>query len=126
MSSENEQAYLARLEATIQSLQRSAQESGRELAESQRERAGEARSGAMGPDWQDVQRRIDAGQTSLADVFTGRDDSPAAQRLVRLSQENLTRMAEEVQPPPEVVDELAAADTQWTHLQNRPERTDPE
>ena len=63
-----------------------------------------------------MQRRIDDGQTTLLDVFSGRDESPAAVRLLRLSQANLTAMAAEVEPPQDVVDDLAAAEAQWDRI----------
>jgi len=107
------ETYLRRLEATIAGLERDAQQAERELAESQERRAEEARKGALGADWQAVQRRIDAGQTTLADVFTGRDDSPAATRLLRQSQETLSRIALAAEPPAEVLEELAAAEAEW-------------
>ena len=76
---------LARLEALIGSLQREERESARELDESERARASAAREGRLGPEWQAVQRRIDAGETSVRDVFSGRDESPEARRLRELS-----------------------------------------
>ncbi|MBX3094810.1 MAG: hypothetical protein KF680_09800 [Cryobacterium sp.] len=50
----------------------------------QRERA--ARSGELGTAWQKVQQRIDLNQTTLDDVFSGRDESPEARQLVQQSQ----------------------------------------
>ena len=84
---------LARLEALIGSLEREARASERELADSDRERASAARDGRMGPEWQRVQRRIDAGETTVLDVFSGRDESPEAVRLRELSRTNLSRCA---------------------------------
>jgi hypothetical protein len=116
MSAPDAERYLARLESVIAGLERDARQAERELAESQERRAQDAREGRMGRDWQDVQRRIDAGQTSLRDVFSGRDDSTAAQRLAQLSRENLSRMAAEAEPPEDVVEELAAAEAQWDRV----------
>lgn len=107
------EAHLRRLEGMIAGLERDTRRAERELAESQERRAEEARKGALGADWQAVQRRIDAGQTTLGDVFTGRDDSPAARRLLQQSQENLSRIALESPPPAEVLEELAAAEAEW-------------
>lgn len=112
----NEADYLARLQSTIAGLQGLVAQSERELADSQEERADEARSGAMGRDWQRVQRDIDEGRTTLADVFSGRDDSPAARRLRELSRDNIARLA--AQMPPDVENELAEADAGWDRIQH--------
>jgi hypothetical protein len=58
-------------------------------AEATARREEAARRGDLGPDWQRVQRRIDTGRTTLADVFTGQDDSPEARRLAERSRETL-------------------------------------
>ena len=103
--SAHEEEYVARLESLLAGLQRDAAESQRELVESQQQRAEAARNGELGRDWQDVQRRIDAGQATLNGVFSGEDDSPAARRLLDLSQQNISRMAEEM--PIELQEEVA-------------------
>lgn len=113
MSSRDEE-YVARLESMIAGLQREAAESQRELEESQEQRAQAARDGSMGRDWRDVQRRIDAGQTTVADVFSGQDDSAAAQRLVELSRENIARMADTLSP--ELQEELYTAEAEYSQL----------
>lgn len=118
MSAADAERHLARLESLIAGLERDTRQAERELEESRERRAQDAREGRMGRDWQEVQRRIDAGQTSLRDVFTGRDDSPAAQRLAQLSRENLSRMAVTAEPPPDVVDDLAAAEAQWDRIRD--------
>jgi len=56
------------------------------------EHARAARAGELGSDWQAVQRRIDSGRSSLADVFAGRDESPEARRLRDLSRRNLAEL----------------------------------
>jgi hypothetical protein len=48
-----------------------------------------ARSGALGPDWQAVQRRVDRRETTLRAVFSGEDTSREAEALRELSQQNL-------------------------------------
>lgn len=111
--------YVERLRSTIEALEAMARQSGRELADSQDRRAEAARDGRLGRDWQDVQRRIDEGHTSLADVFSGRDQSPAARRLLDLSQQNIARMAEQLDAPAEVEEERAAAEQQWDRLRRR-------
>jgi hypothetical protein len=116
MTGGNAEEHLARLQSLMEGLERDVRQAGRELAESQEARAEDARSGRLGPDWQAVQRRIDNGTTTLADVFTGGDDSPEAIRLRELSQQNLTQLAVEFEPPPEVETELAAAELEWAAL----------
>lgn len=56
------------------------------------ERAEQARSGALGPDWSVVQGRIDLGQTSLQAVFSGEDASPEAERLRDVATRNLEEL----------------------------------
>ena len=114
--------YVERLRSTIEALETMARQSERELAESQDQRAEAARDGRLGRDWQDVQRRIDDGHTTLADVFSGRDGSPAARRLLDTSQQNIARMAEQLDAPAEVEEELAAAEQQWDRLRGRSSR----
>ena len=116
MSSSREEQLISQLEGMIAGLDRVAEQTRREDAERDEQRAEAARSGELGRDWQDVQRRIDGGQTTLLDVFSGRDDSPAAARLLAQSQANLAVMALEAEPPQEVVDDLAAAEAQWDRI----------
>ena len=119
---------MQRLEAMVAGLEAKARESERRRAVTDTRRAEAARSGELGADWQAVQRRIDAGQTTLRDVFGGTDDSPEAQRLVRLSRDNLERLAAQ-DPPDEVAAEMAALDQQWDRLRGvrpgRPEEQPP-
>jgi hypothetical protein len=42
------------------------------------ERAKQARSGNLGPEWQRLQRRIDLNETSLTNIVSGADGSPEA------------------------------------------------
>ena len=116
MTTAREQELIGRLESMITELDRVAEQTQREDAERDAQRADAARRGDLGPDWRDVQRRIDAGQTSLRDVFGGSDDSPAAARLREQSSANLEALAAQVEPPQEVVDELAAAEAQRARL----------
>ena len=121
MSPNNASEHLARLESMVADLERQAEESRRELNESLAQRATEAREGRLGKDWQDVQRRVDAGVTTVADVFSGRDDSPAARRLAELSRQNLASLSEEYRRDPENVEELKAAEAHWARLRGRPD-----
>ena len=120
MTSSREEQLIAQLEGMIAGLDQVAEQTRREDAERDEQRAEAARTGQLGRDWQDVQRRVDDGQTTLLDVFSGRDESPAAIRLLARSQANLAAMAVEAEPPQEVVDDLAAAEAQWDRIA-RPE-----
>lgn len=105
----------ARLDAEI------AQDADR-FARADAERAEAARDGRLGDDWQDVQERIDQGRTSLQDVFSGADDSPAARALREVSRRRLRETVDEweqvdaeddpaAEPSPRVVVGGAAADS---------------
>jgi hypothetical protein len=89
-------------------------ESSRDLANDARERESAAREGRMGRDWQQVQARIDAGQTRLEDVFSGADTSPAAVNLRQLSEQNLETQREYL--PDELMEELAETEKAWERL----------
>lgn len=114
MSRGREVELLARLEGTIATLDRLQVEAHRELAQSQQERAEQARSGALGRDWREVQDRIDRGDSSLRDVFAGRDDSAAARRLLEQSRERIASYAE--QAPLELQEEVGRLDAEGRHL----------
>ena len=114
MSVGREQELLGRLEALIGQVDRLAAQVQREDSEREEQRAAAARRGELGPDWQEVQRRIDAGDTSLREVFGGADDTAPAVRLRGEAQRNLTLLAADT--PPEVAEELAATRAQWDGL----------
>ncbi|NTW40455.1 MAG: hypothetical protein HGA44_11315 [Cellulomonadaceae bacterium] len=59
------------------------------------QRAAAARSGSLGPDWRKVQGRIDLGETTLHDVFSGADTSSAAVRLREASAARLARLRDD-------------------------------
>lgn len=63
-----------------------------EFADADQKRADAARKGELGPEWRTIQKRIDTGQTSVADVFSGTDTSPEAETLRRMSRRNLERL----------------------------------
>lgn len=86
-------AHVARIEELVGQVERIAREVQEHDADRDVERAEAARRGDLGHDWQDVQRRIDAGRTTLAAVFTGEDESPAAERLREESRRRLTAMS---------------------------------
>ncbi|GAA1160504.1 hypothetical protein [Nocardioides aquiterrae] len=111
---------IARLHALVDGLQQQVAASDRELAAQQDERAEAAREGRLGPDWRAVQQRIDRGETTLRAVLGGVDVTPEAARLREQARENLARLAVEVEPPAEVVAELAAAEAQWERVRRGP------
>jgi hypothetical protein len=67
------------------------------------------RRGDLGPQWQTMQRRIDAGETSLEALFTGKDESPLAQAMLATSRKRLTEMAQtpEAERPASFTEALA-------------------
>lgn len=58
------------------------------------ERAERARRGELGPEWRTVQQRIDLNQTTLEDVFSGVDETSAAEALRATARKNLARVRE--------------------------------
>jgi hypothetical protein len=108
---------LARLEALLGTLEREARASERELAESDRVRAAAAREGRLGPEWQVVQRRIDAGETTVLDVFSGRDESPEARRLREMSSANLQALRDSM--PEALAEEVEDSDEAFDRMRER-------
>ena len=99
-----EEQLLRQVEGILAENQRDAERVARDDAEREERRAAAARVGRLGPDWRAVQRRIDAGETSLAEVFGGGDESPAAVRLRTQSRATI----EVMELPDDLVDEVAA------------------
>lgn len=66
-------------------------EADRELTEKREEAA---RRGELGEDWRKIQERIDSGETTLRDVFSGKDTSDAAAALRQTAQRNITKSIE--------------------------------
>ena len=115
-------AYEERIRTAIDRIERI----GREIDERHRspdaEREERARRGDLGPQWQTMQRRIDAGETSLEAVFTGKDESPLAQAMLAASRKRLTEMAQtpEAERPEsftEALEELTATRAQVEGMQ---------
>lgn len=71
------------------------------------DRARRARAGELGPEMQQLQRRIDSGQTSWDAVLSGADAHPSAQAARAHLHQNLAALADVVAEDPEAV-ELAA------------------
>lgn len=82
--------------ATAEAVRVEREELARQSAGRDEERARAARRGDLGPDWQEVQHRIDAGRTTLADVLGGADRSPAAVRLQETAAERLVEVQADV------------------------------
>ena len=62
--------------------------------ESTEKREEAARRGELGEDWRKIQERIDSGETTLRDVFSGKDTSDAAAALRQTAQRNITKSIE--------------------------------
>lgn len=62
--------------------------------ESTEKREEAARRGELGDDWRKIQERIDSGETTLRDVFSGKDTSDAAAALRQTAQRNITKSIE--------------------------------
>jgi hypothetical protein len=107
--STREEQLLREVEVILAETRRDAERVARDDAERDEHRAAAARAGQLGPDWRAVQRRIDAGQTSLAEVFGGGDESSAAVRLRARSRATMEVMAEQFDPPEELAAEIATA-----------------
>jgi hypothetical protein len=115
--SAREEELLQRVEALIAETDRDAERVARQDAERDQRRAEAARSGALGPDWQEVQRRLDAGETTLEDVFGGTDTTPAAVRLREQSRATIEATAAEL--PLELQLEAEAAQLDLERLEGR-------
>ena len=120
MSTAREEELLRRVEGIMAENQRDAARVAREDAERDERRAAAARSGTLGSDWQEVQRRIDSGQTSLAEVFSGADGTPAALRLRVQSRATIEALAAEFEPAQGLAEEIAAARSDLDRLEGAP------
>jgi hypothetical protein len=87
-----EEELLRRVEALVAETEREAARLERDRAVLDEARGTAARRGELGPDWQEVQTRIDNGRTTLAAVFGGLDQSPAAVRLRTRSRATIEAM----------------------------------
>jgi len=102
--SSREEELLRRVEAVVAETRRDAERVAREYAVLDEARSSAARRGELGRDWRDVQARIDAGRTTLTDVFSGADASPAAVRLRQQSRATI----DDMELPDDLAEELAA------------------
>ena len=106
------QDYFNRIEELMHSLRdvsdsitRERQQDERDNAEHRRERAEAARNGELGEDWKKIQERIDKGETTLSDVFSGKDTSEAADALRQTAQQNIARAMQQARQEAEENDE---------------------
>lgn len=74
-------------------------------AERLRKHAEAARRGELGDDWAKIQERIDNGETTLRDVFSGEDTSDAAASLRQTAQRNITKAMQQTRQDAEDNDE---------------------
>jgi hypothetical protein len=102
--STREDQLLRQVEGLLAETRRDAERVARADVGRDEQRAAAARTGRLGPDWRAVQRRIDAGQTSLVAVFGGSDETPAAVRLRDRSRATI----ESMELPDELAEEIAA------------------
>lgn len=113
MSSNWENPELARILASLVTVaeQLNSDDDETEQARFEAEIARKNRSGERGRDWMTLQGRIDLGQTTLAEVMSGADSSPEAQRVTQLSRKNLAalqkQMAEDAAEKDDALDPMA-------------------
>ena len=87
------------------------------FAEAEKKRAEAARNGELGPEWRIVQRRIDTGQTTFEDVFSGADTSSEAEKLRSMARRNLSQLRAAWEDAVEDEDEGAPRRELAPHLQ---------
>jgi hypothetical protein len=90
------ESSLSAISGTVASFQEEQRKFAASDAEAEEKRAKAARSGELGADWQKVQQRIDLKTTTLADVFTGRDDSPEARALLGAARAKISEVSQEL------------------------------
>jgi hypothetical protein len=90
------QATLAALAAMQVEIDEALAVSAVDDAEREARFAADARVGKLGVEWQRVQQRIDLGETTVDDVMSGADDSPAARALRERAQTQLSGLHEEL------------------------------
>lgn len=95
-------AALSSLQAERTVLARELEQFRKEKAERDKERAAAARRGELGPERQQLQRRIDAGATTWDDVRSGRDRHPSAVAVRGFIDRNLDALAAVVRNDPEL------------------------
>ncbi|CAN5382677.1 hypothetical protein BH11ACT5_BH11ACT5_23580 [soil metagenome] len=89
------ESSLSAISGTVASFQEEQRKFAESDAEAEEKRAKAARSGELGADWQKVQQRIDLKTTTLADVFTGKDESPEARALLGAARAKIAEVSQE-------------------------------
>lgn len=98
----NDQEIFDRLDETINSLSatiaelENAETAGTDDREALEEIAQANRRGDRGNDWQKLQQCIDRGETSLEDIFSGKDISREAKAVSGLAKQNLASLNEQL------------------------------
>lgn len=87
------------------------------FADAEKKRAEAARNGELGPEWRIVQRRIDTGQTTFDDVFSGADASSEAEKLRSMARRNLAQLRASWEDPLADEEEAGAREELAPHLQ---------
>lgn len=89
--------YTTRLEGILRSMEdfcREDEEATRRRAsndEATERREEAARRGELGEDWKKIQERIDKGETTLSDIFSGKDNSDEAAALRFTARTNISK-----------------------------------
>jgi len=106
------EGYIARFEELFRSFDNLSQEINKQREQNQRDnaeprqrRAEAARRGELGEDWKTIQERIDNGETTLEDVFSGKDTSEAAETIRKTAQQNVTKVMQQARQEAEENDE---------------------
>lgn len=125
----NLEASMARLDALIEqatAIGASVPEDDAEDAAALADLAQRNRDGERGWDWQVLQRRIDAGETTMAAILSGQDPSPEAARVAEQSRANVSRVSaaleDAAQDAPDALDPRASAEELRAELERRMER----
>lgn len=95
------ESAMSELSAMRASMERERDALKKEHKERQKEYAERARNGEMGRDIQQLQSRIDKGQTTWAKVTSGEDTHPSAEAARRNIDQNLEAIAEKVREDPQ-------------------------
>lgn len=97
----------ARIRAALTQIERIGSEVAARQQREGEQRAEAARRGDLGPDWRAVQRRVDAGETTLDAVFGGTDETHEAVAPRARSRARLQALAS--QPQDQVPESVADA-----------------
>jgi hypothetical protein len=92
---------LAKISHAVSELDERERRNAARDADREKAREEAARTGKLGPEWVKIQQRIDLKQTTIDDVFAGRDDSPEARALLTRSRQNLHSAGAELDREPD-------------------------